>query len=65
VVAEIGRIIRLLHAAGQTILLVEQNVRMALRAAEYVYVIRNGRIVLEGEAAGFSDRDGIFRSYIG
>ena len=65
VVAEIGRIIRLLSRAGRTILLVEQNVGMAMKLADFVYIVRNGQIVLEGDAADFKDSDLIFRSDIG
>ncbi|MSP66570.1 MAG: ABC transporter ATP-binding protein [Alphaproteobacteria bacterium] len=65
IVAELIRIVRELNRGGQTILLVEQNVRMALAVADYVYIIRTGEIVAESEAAKLSDRDEMFRSYLG
>jgi branched-chain amino acid transport system ATP-binding protein len=65
VIAEMVRIIQRLNQAGETILLVEQNIRVALQVAKYVYVMRQGAIVLEGSAEKFSDDDAVFRSYIG
>lgn len=65
IVQELTRIIRHLHESGQTILLVEQNVRMALAVAEYVYVIRGGEIVMESAAADLSSTDDMFRAYMG
>lgn len=65
VIAEMVRIIQRLNEAGETILLVEQNIRVALKVASYVYVMRQGRVVLEGNAETFSDDDAVFRSYIG
>ncbi|MBM3571513.1 MAG: ABC transporter ATP-binding protein [Alphaproteobacteria bacterium] len=65
IVQELTRIIRDLHASGQTILLVEQNVRMALAVADYVYVIRGGEIVMKSEAAKLSGSDEMFKAYLG
>jgi branched-chain amino acid transport system ATP-binding protein len=63
VVREVARALLRLKAAGQTILLVEQNIRMALGVADHVYVMRNGRIVADGDTRRFTDDDEIFRSY--
>ena len=49
-VAEIFRIIMEINRAGTSILLVEQNARMALSVAHYGYVLESGRLVLEGPA---------------
>ncbi len=65
IVAELERIIADLNRAGQTILIVEQNVRMALKVAHHVYVMRNGEIVMNGPTADFSDNDEMFRAYLG
>jgi branched-chain amino acid transport system ATP-binding protein len=43
--------IRSVAARGTTVLLVEQNVREALRAADTAYVLQTGRVVLHGAAA--------------
>ncbi len=66
IVQELTRIIGALHQAGQTILLVEQNVRMALQVADYVYVMRGGVVVQEADAAALTDGgDEMFRAYLG
>jgi len=64
-IAEIGRIISDIHRAGLTILLVEQNVRLALEAADRVYVMETGNVVLEGVPADLKDREEIKRAYLG
>ncbi|UCE32164.1 MAG: ABC transporter ATP-binding protein [Burkholderiales bacterium] len=65
IVQELTRIIRDLHRAGQTIVLVEQNVRMALQVADHVYVIRGGQIVQEASADSIRDDEEMFRAYLG
>ena len=57
--------LRRLNEAGQTILLVEQNVRVALAIADYVYVIRTGEIVLESDAHKIDNADQMFSAYLG
>jgi branched-chain amino acid transport system ATP-binding protein len=63
VVAEITRILRTLKDAGQTILIVEQNVRMALELADQVYVMRVGKIVHEAPASAVRKSQDVFSSY--
>ena len=63
VVAEITRILRTLKDAGQTILIVEQNVRMALELADQVYVMRVGKIVHEAPAGTVRESQDMFSSY--
>jgi branched-chain amino acid transport system ATP-binding protein len=65
IVQELVKALRGLHAKGQTILLVEQNVRVALSMADYVYVIRMGEIALESDARKIDDADEMFRTYLG
>jgi branched-chain amino acid transport system ATP-binding protein len=48
IVAEVGRTIGQLKAAGQSILLVEQNSRMALSLADHVVILNTGRVVFDG-----------------
>ena len=50
---------------GITLLLVEQNVGVALGIADYGYVLENGRVVLEGTAAELRGRREIQQSYLG
>ena len=56
VVQGIFRTLRQINAQGVTMLLVEQNVRQALRIAGYGYVLETGSIVLEGAGKDLLDR---------
>jgi len=57
--------IRRLKAEGLTMLLVEQNVQMALAVSDYAYVLGGGKIVVEGEAARVRKMEDVRRSYLG
>ena len=57
--------IRNLHDLGTTILLVEQNARMALQIADRGYVIETGRIVLSDSAANLRENEQVQKSYLG
>ena len=50
-VQEIGRIIRILKESGSTMLLVEQNMALALSVASRFYILRDGRVVHQGASA--------------
>ncbi len=66
VVLEIFRIIRRINEEeATTIVLVEQNARMALQIAHYGYVMENGKIVMEGAAAELRDNPDIREFYLG
>lgn len=65
VVAQIFEIIQRLNKEGMTVLLVEQNARMALKAAHRAYVLETGRVTLEGKGADLLDNDEVRRSYLG
>jgi branched-chain amino acid transport system ATP-binding protein len=64
-VTDIMRIIKRLNEAGTTILLVEQNARLALRLAHYAYVIENGEIRMQGAAAELRKDESIVKAYLG
>ena len=65
-VADIFRIIRRINEEeGITILLVEQNARMALEVAEYGYVLEVGRIVMEDQCKRLLEKDEIKEFYLG
>jgi branched-chain amino acid transport system ATP-binding protein len=57
--------IRDLHAAGTTILLVEQNARMALQIADRGYVIETGAIVMSDRAASLREDPNVQKVYLG
>ncbi|MGI5907211.1 MAG: ABC transporter ATP-binding protein [Christensenellales bacterium] len=64
-VLEIFNIIRDINSSGTTILLVEQNARMALQIANRAYVLENGSIVLSGTGAELMQSDEIKKAYLG
>lgn len=65
VVADVGEAIRTIAASGTTILIVEQQVRLALQLADYVYVLVNGRIATHGPVERFSSDTELARAYLG
>ncbi len=64
-VEEIFEIIHNLHEAGTTILLVEQNARMALSIADRAYVIETGNVTLSGDARELMNNDSVRKAYLG
>ncbi len=64
-VKEVFKIIRDLHKAGATILLVEQNAQMALSIADRAYVLETGRIVTEGSGQELLQSNEIKKAYLG
>ena len=58
-------VVRINRERGTTILLVEQNANMALNAADYGYVLENGRIVMEDTCARLREKDDIKEFYLG
>ncbi|HEY7652700.1 MAG TPA: ABC transporter ATP-binding protein [Methylomirabilota bacterium] len=64
-VETIFEIIRDINRLGTTILLVEQNARMALRVAHRGYVIQTGRIVLQDSASALLHSDVVRKAYLG
>jgi branched-chain amino acid transport system ATP-binding protein len=64
-VETIFQVIRDINQQGTTILLVEQNARMALRVAHRGYVIQTGRIVLQDTGANLLKSDIVRKTYLG
>ena len=64
-VQQIFDIIKELHDAGTTILLVEQNAEMALKIADRAYVLESGRITLSGTGAELAQIDSVKKAYLG
>ncbi|MEX0766750.1 MAG: ABC transporter ATP-binding protein [bacterium] len=64
-VAEIFRVIAEINRDGTSILLVEQNARMALGVAHYGYVLESGRLVLEGPAMELVENPNVQELYLG
>lgn len=65
-VEEIFQVIgRISSEEGVSILLVEQNARIALNTAHYAYVMENGRVVLDGPASQLADNEDVKEFYLG
>jgi branched-chain amino acid transport system ATP-binding protein len=65
IVKEIFGVIRRLRDDGNTILLIEQNARMALKISDRAYVLESGRIAIEGNARELLAKDSVKKSYLG
>ena len=65
IVTDMFAAIRRIHAAGTSVLLVEQNVAMAMDVCDRAYVLEEGRIVAEGEPDELLARPEIQRAYLG
>ena len=65
VVNEIFETIKEISAEGTTVLLVEQNVRQALKIADYAYVLETGKMVLSGPADEVRHDPRVMEAYLG
>ena len=65
IVSQVFEIIKRLHEAGTTILLVEQNAQMALSIADRAYVLETGKISLSGTGKELSESESIRKAYLG
>ena len=66
IVEEIFEIVKNLNSAGNvSFLLAEQNTMVALRFADFGYILENGRVVLEGSARALSDNEDVKEFYLG
>jgi len=65
IVEEIFEIVKNLNGTGVSFLLAEQNTMVALRFADFGYILENGRVVLEGSAAGLAKNEDVKEFYLG
>ncbi|MHC1718902.1 MAG: ABC transporter ATP-binding protein [Acidaminococcaceae bacterium] len=65
VIKDIFRIIQEINAKGMTILLIEQNANMALKIADWAYVLETGRITMEGTGKELLENPLIREAYLG
>ena len=65
VVAEVGRTIARLKAAGQSILLVEQNIKLALDLADDAVILNTGRVVFSGPAQELRGNESLITQHLG
>ena len=64
-VTEIAKIVREINETGTTVLLVEQNSRLALKLAMRAYVVETGEIVVEGAAEELMNSEHVRKAYLG
>jgi len=62
---ELMQVIKQLNDEGKTVVLVEQNVHLALEISQRGYIIENGKIVLEGDALALRENEEVKRAYLG
>ncbi|CAI8982041.1 branched chain amino acid/phenylalanine ABC transporter ATP binding subunit LivF [Brevibacillus sp. IT-7CA2] len=65
VVADIFKVIKEINAEGTTVLIVEQNVKQALKIADYGYVLEAGQIVLDGTGEALLNDERVKEAYLG
>lgn len=65
IVAQIFDIVKKLNQDGMTILLVEQNARMALKISHRAYVLETGKIVMQDSGSNLLNNDEVRKSYLG
>ncbi len=64
-VMNLFEVLRKLKHQGQTMLLVEQNIQMALAVCDYAYVLNNGRVEIEGKARQVREMESVREAYLG
>ena len=65
IVQEIGEFLREINQQGVTVILVEQNADLALKLADYGYVLETGNIILDGPASLLSNNEHVKKAYLG
>jgi branched-chain amino acid transport system ATP-binding protein len=65
IVAEVGRIIARLKGEGQSILLVEQNVKLALELADEVAILNTGRVAFSGSVQAVRQDESMITQHLG
>jgi branched-chain amino acid transport system ATP-binding protein len=58
-------VIREVNREGVTVVLVEQNARMALQVADHAYILEQGRVAGHGTGAALLQDEGVRRAYLG
>ena len=64
-VKEIFDIIKEVNESGVTVLLVEQNAKMALSVSDRAYVLETGKVVMSGTAESLMENENVKRAYLG
>ncbi len=64
-VREVGKIISRINGQGVTVILIEQNARMALKLAHRAYILELGKIILQGNARELANNESVKKAYLG
>lgn len=64
-IAEVARIVRTINAEGITVIIVEQNARLALQLSNFGYLLETGRLVLQGPASELQNNEHVRSAYLG
>ncbi len=64
-VLQLFEVLRQLKSLGITVLLVEQNVQMALAVSDYAYVLSQGKVELEGPSRELAKNEHVRTAYLG
>jgi branched-chain amino acid transport system ATP-binding protein len=64
-ILEVAKLIKTINDEGVTVLIVEQNAKLALRISDYAYVLETGSIALEGRSAELLESDSVRNAYLG
>jgi branched-chain amino acid transport system ATP-binding protein len=64
-VRQVFEIVQSIHREGATVLLVEQNARLALSVAEHAYVLERGKVVFEGPSHALAGDPRVQAAYLG
>ncbi|NWG25889.1 MAG: ATP-binding cassette domain-containing protein, partial [Pseudorhodoplanes sp.] len=64
-IADVAAVIRQIRQSRITVVLVEQNARLALRLSEYAFVLKSGALVREGPAAELANDPDVVAAYLG
>lgn len=64
-IADVAAVIQRIRQSGITVVLVEQNARLALRLSDYAFVLKSGAIVREGPAAVLASDPEVVAAYLG
>ena len=65
IIQDIVRIVRLIHAEGISVVLVEQNARLALKMSDRAYVMQTGVVTLSGTGEELLNNGDVQRAYLG
>ena len=65
VIEQLGEVIRKINKRGMSVLLVEQNVHLALGVANRGYLLQVGRIILEGDTEELKSNEIVKKAYLG